>query len=296
MRRKPWQIAWSLTMALTLAGCGLSSSGHADPALVDRPHGRCDPDLTVPGPIRQRGTLMVAMVPNTPPMAYHAEDNTTIVGFDRDMSQAVADVLCLVAQPVSTGVDAIVPGMAAGRYDVALASLSPTEERQRNADFVTYYKGGQGFLTRSGTNFPMNSYLDLCDRTVGVIMGSVQQGQLEQAADTCARANRPDWRLNLFPDGSAAVLALRSSRIAVLYASISSTQYAAHKAPHLFRLAGQYKRSLVAVALTKNSPLTTPVHNAVRALMQDGTYRKILEKWGLQDNDLDTTDILNGRS
>ncbi|ONI85868.1 hypothetical protein ALI144C_12200 [Actinosynnema sp. ALI-1.44] len=291
-------VTWSLVMVMVLTGCALSATDHADSMLVDRPQGRCDPVLasTLPTPIRQSTVLKVAMVPNTPPMAYHAEDNTTIVGFDRDMSQAIADVLCLVAQPISTGIDAIVPGLAAGRYDVALASLSPTEERQRNADFVTYYKGGQGFLTRSGTTFPVTTYLDLCDRTVGVIMGSVQQGQLEQAAGTCERANRPSWRLNLFPDGSAAVLSLRSSRIEVLYASISSTQYVAHKAPNLFRLAGQYKRSLVAVALAKNSPLTVPVHQAVHALMQDGTYRKILEKWGLQDNDLDTTDILNGRS
>ncbi|WP_328609728.1 ABC transporter substrate-binding protein [Amycolatopsis sp. NBC_00345] len=298
MRRTRWAIVWSLVLTLTLTGCGLSLSGTADPALTTRPHGRCDPALaaTVPAPLRQRGALLVGMVPSTPPMAYHAEDNKTIVGLDRDMSQAIADVLCLAADPVPTSLDAIVPGLAAGRYDMVLASLSPTDERRKNADFVTYYHGGQGFLTRSSSTFPVKSYSDLCGRTVGVVIGSVQQGQLEQADGTCAKAGRPGWQLSLFPDGTAAVLALRSSRIDVLYFSISLTQYVANKSPAQFRLAGQYKRALVAVAFAKASPLTAPVHDAVQKLMDDGTYRRILEKWDLQENDLATTEILKGRS
>ncbi|QWF83228.1 ABC transporter substrate-binding protein [Amycolatopsis sp. CA-230715] len=298
MRRTPWSIVCLLVLALAPAGCGLSSAGPADPALLARPHGRCDPALaaTLPAPVRERGTVGVAMVPHTPPMAYHAEDNETIVGLDRDMSQAIADVFCLTAKPIPTSLDAIVPGLAAGRYDMVLASLSPTEERRKNADFVTYYNGGQGFLVRTGTDYPVRDYLDLCGRKVGVIIGSVQQGQLDQAAGVCARAGKPDWQLNLFPDGSASVLALRSRRIDVLYFSISLTKYVANTSPTLFHLAGQYKRSLVAVGLAKNSPLTVPVHEAVQKLMADGTYRKILEKWSLQDNDLKTAEILKGRS
>ncbi|RZS33918.1 amino acid ABC transporter substrate-binding protein (PAAT family) [Herbihabitans rhizosphaerae] len=296
MRRSSWLIVVSLFQALALVGCGLSASTSADPGLTDRPRGRCAPELaaSVPAPIRQRGELLVGMVPNSPPMAYHAEDHS-IVGFDRDMSQAITDVLCLRANPIPTNLDAIVPGLAAGRFDVVLASLAPTEERRKSADFVTYYNGGQGFLARSDTNFPVRSYLDLCGRAVGVIVGSVQQGQLDEAADTCPKAGRPSWRLSLFPDGTATVLALRSSRIDVLYMSISPTQYVANTSPELFRLAGRYKRSLVAAALKKNSPLSAPVHNAVRALLSDGTYHKILEKWKLQENQLDSTDLLSGR-
>lgn len=298
MRPTSKTVAWALCLVLTLSACGLSSAGAADPDLVARPHGHCNQALaaTVPAPVRQRGAFLVGMVPDSPPMAFHAEDNTTIVGFDRDMSQAIADVFCLGANPIPTSLDAIVPGLAAGRYDMVLASLSPTQERQKKADFVTYYNGGQGFLTRSDANFPVSSYLDLCGRAVGVVVGSVQQGQLDQAADVCARAGRPTWERSLYPDGTAAVLALRSSRIEVLYFSISLTQYVATRSPGLFRLAGRYQRALVAVGLSKNSPLTVPVHEAVRGLMTDGTYRKILEKWGLQENELDTTVILNGRS
>ncbi|WP_169747919.1 transporter substrate-binding domain-containing protein [Pseudonocardia acaciae] len=290
--------AWSLVLALTMSGCALGSSAAPDPALVERPHGRCDPALAaaVPPAVRERGGVLVGMVPDSPPMGYHAEDDATIVGFDRDMSQAIADVLCLPAEPVPTSLDAIVPGLAAGRYDMILASLSPTAERQKKADFVTYYNGGQGFLARSDTDFAVHSYPDLCGRVVGVVVGSVQQGQLDQAADTCARAGRPDWQLRLYPTGTAAALALRADRIEVLYFSISLTQYVAAKSPGLFRLAGRYKRALVAAGFAKGSPLTGPVHEAVRRLMADGTYLAILDKWGLRDNELDHTDILDGRS
>lgn len=298
MQRTPWLLASALTLTLTLAGCGLGSAGTADPALVNRPHGRCDPAMkaALPAPIRERGAFQVAMVPDTPPMAYYAEDDSTIVGFDRDMSQAIADVFCVGTAPIPANVDAVVPGLAAGRFDLVLASLSPTDERRKRADFVTYYNGGQGFLAGHSSTFPVNSYRDLCGRTVGVVVGSVQQGQLDQAANTCAAAGRPAWRTSLFPNGNAAVLALRSGRIDVLYFSISLTQYVASKSPGLFRLAGRYKRAIVALGLHRDSPLTGAVHEAVRRLMADGTYRAILAKWGLAENSLDGTQILKGRS
>ncbi|MEV6643791.1 transporter substrate-binding domain-containing protein [Amycolatopsis sp. NPDC051371] len=298
MHRTRRLLAGVSALVLTLTGCGLGSAGTADPALVTRPHGRCDPAMNaaLSAPIRQRGAFQVAMVPDTPPMAYYAEDDATIVGFDRDMSQAIADVFCVGAAPIPTNIDAVVPGLAAGRYDLVLASLGPTAERRKKADFVTYYNGGQGFLAGRGTTFPVNSYADLCGRAVGVVVGSVQQTQLDQAADTCAAAGRPAWRLSLFPNGSAAVLALRSSRIDVLYFSISLTQYVASKSPDLFRLAGRYKRAIVALGLKRDSPLTGAVHEAVKRLMADGTYRTILDKWGLQENQLDGTEILKGRS
>jgi polar amino acid transport system substrate-binding protein len=298
MLRTPRLLAAAFLLVPALAGCGLGSAGAADPALVAHPHGRCDPALkaALPAPIRQRGAFQVAMVPDTPPMAYYAEDDTTIVGFDRDMSQAIADVFCVGAEPIPANVDAVVPGLAAGRYDLVLASLSPTDERRKRADFVTYYNGGQGFLASHRTSFPVNSYLDLCGRAVAVVVGSVQQGQLEQAGGTCAGAGRPAWRLSLFPNGNAAVLALRSSRVDVLYFSISLTQYVANQAPDLFRLAGRYKRAIVALGLKRDSPLTGAVHEAVHRLMADGTYRTILAKWGLQENFLDGTEILKGRS
>jgi polar amino acid transport system substrate-binding protein len=298
MHRTSRLLAAVVLLVSTLAGCGLGSAGAADPALVARPHGRCDPAMNaaLSAPIRRRGAFQVAMVPDTPPMAYYAEDDATIVGFDRDLSQAIADVFCVGTDPVPTNVDAVVPGLAAGRYDMVLASLSPTAERRKRADFVTYYNGGQGFLAAHSTSFPVNSYLDLCGRAVAVVVGSVQQGQLEQASNTCAEAGRPAWRLSLFPNGSAAVLALRSNRIDVLYFSISLTQYVASKSPDLFRLAGRYKRAIVALGLKRDSPLTDAVHEAVNRLMADGTYRTILGKWGLQENFLDGTEILKGRS
>lgn len=298
MPRTPRLLAAAAVLALSLTGCGLASAGDADPSLVARPHGRCDPAMTaaLPAPVRRRDAFQVAMVPDTPPMAYYAEDDATIVGFDRDMSQAIADVFCVGADPVPTNVDAVVPGLAAGRYDLVLASLSPTDERRERADFVTYYNGGQGFLASRTTDFTVKSYVDLCGRAVGVVVGSVQQGQLDQAANTCAAAGKPDWRLSLFPNGNAAVLALRSSRIDVLYFSISLTQYVATKAPDLFRLAGRYKRAIVALGLKRDSPLTGAVHEAVRRLMADGTYQAILAKWGLQENRLGATEILKGRS
>ncbi|MCA1655396.1 MAG: ABC transporter substrate-binding protein, partial [Pseudonocardiaceae bacterium] len=246
----------------------------------------------VPEPVAGDGTLVVATSSNLPPMTYVAEDGDTLVGFDIDMAKAVSAVLGLEADVRTAGFDALIPGLQADRYEIAMSSMGVTEERQRVVDFVSYYNGGQGFLASAASDFKVAELADLCGLRVAVQSGSTQQSTLEKESGLCAAAGQDAWELQVFPNNNAAVLAIQGDRVDVLYASISIVGYTAEQSPE-FRVAGRYSRAVVGAALPKDSGLTEPVRAAVQTLIDDGTYTELLAKWGLQDNGVKTAEINN---
>jgi len=275
--------ALAVILVLALSACGGDSPDGATPAGVAV--ARDDAIAAkVPGDVRSEGTLVVATSGDTPPMTYFAEDNKTLTGFDVDLARAIADVLGLRVRMQDVGFDTIVPGLQANRFHLAMASIGVTKERQNVVDFVTYYNGGQGFLTRKDSTLSVSALTDLCGQRVAVVSGTTQQLTLEKEQAACGAAGKPPYSMQVFPDRNAQLLALEANRADIAYASISVVQYTANKSPTKFRVAGTYRRALVGVALPKNSPLTQVVFEAVGKLIADGTYTKILQTWGLEAN------------
>jgi polar amino acid transport system substrate-binding protein len=293
-----------LPAALVLALATACSSG-SDTAASDSASGSAKADLSslpkiakdaelagqVPADVKAKGTLTVATSTDSPPMSYVGDDNKTIVGFDIDMSRAIASTLGLKAKVMNAGFDSLIPGLQAKRYDLSLASIGVTAERERVVDFVSYYNGGQAFLASTATTFKVKTLADLCGHKVAVSTGSSQQYILEDEAGTCAKAGKKPWTLQKYPNANAAVLAIGGNRVEVLYGSISIIEYTAAQNSKAFRVAGHYKRALVGAALTKGSALAPVVQKAIQHLIDDGIYTKLLDKWGLSANAVKKAEI-----
>jgi len=283
-------VATASSVLVAVAGCAPemtfgSHMGGANMAeLTSIPHVAVDARLTerLPGEIRTGG-INIATSSNLPPMTFIAPDDKTQVGFDVDMAREIGAALGVKTQVSTVGFDTLIPGLQSRRYTMALSSLGITEERTKVVDFVSYYSGGQGFLASRDSQFTVKELTDLCGHHVAVTTGSTQQSTLEDSRHICPDAGRDPYQLDVFPTTDAAVLALSSNRTDVLYASISIVNYTA-KQSEKFRIAGRYKRAPVGVALPKGSPLTPVVADAVQAIIDQGAYRKLLDRWGLTDN------------
>jgi polar amino acid transport system substrate-binding protein len=290
----------SVLAAMCLAACG--GSGETDTStstdvddLARMPKVDTVPELQdeVPEKVAADGKLVVATSSNLPPMTYVAKDGDTLIGFDIDMAKAVSSVLGLKADVRTSGFDAIIPGLQADRYEIAMSSIGVTEERQEIVDFVSYYYGGQGFLASSSSDFKVAKLEDLCGLRVAVQSGSTQQGILEDdERDLCADKGLDPWKLQVFPNNNAAVLGIQGDRVDVLYASISIVDYTAKQSPD-YRVAGRYSRAMVGAALPKDSGLVEPVRGAMQTLIDEGTYAELLAKWGLKDNAVEMSEINN---
>src|SRR5699024_3615500 len=105
----------------------------------------------VPDNIRDRGYITVASGTAYPPFEFFAKDNETMIGYDIDVSDAIGAVLDLEVKHQPTTFSGIIPGLAAGKYDMAMSAFGITDERKKVVDFVgPYVMGGTGLAVEKG--------------------------------------------------------------------------------------------------------------------------------------------------
>ena len=80
------------------------------------------------------------------PDEFIASDGKTVIGMDADMAKAIAQLMGLKANVQNIPFDSIIPGLAAGKYNLGMSSFTDTKEREKTVDFVTYATAGTSFF------------------------------------------------------------------------------------------------------------------------------------------------------
>jgi polar amino acid transport system substrate-binding protein len=259
-----------------------SFSVQADPAIVSQ----------VPADVKSSGTLSVAADATYAPDEFIASDGKTVIGMDADLAKAIAEVMGLTANVQNVTFDSIIPGLAAGKYDLGMSSFTDTKDREKTVDFVTYATAGTSFYVNADGGPDIASLDDLCGQKVAAEKGTTQQEDATAQSKTCTDAGKPAVDLSVFADQNAVNLALSSGRADVAMADSPPAAYAVEKSEGKFKVSGSsYGNAPYGIAIPKNSGLAPPVLAAVKALLADGTYDKIFDYWGLQGDKIDNPTI-----
>jgi polar amino acid transport system substrate-binding protein len=273
--------AVTLLAALTVAACGSdnSSSGGSGASGASSSNTSANQSVAklVPQAIKSKGTLKVAEDASYAPNEFFGPDGKTVIGMDADLAKAVAGLMGLKADVVNAGFDSIIPGLAAHKYDLGMSSFTDTKEREKTVDFVTYFSAGTSFYVKAQGGPNITSLSGLCGHTVAVEKGTTQQADVQKQQKKC------QVKLLTFPDQNGANLAITSGRAEVGMADSPVAAYQVKKSSGQFKTTGQpYGTAPYGIAIPKDSGLDKPVLAAMKALQSDGTYMKILKKWGVQ--------------
>lgn len=239
----------------------------------------------LPANVKGRGRLVFAMDASYAPFEYFATDNKTIIGFDVDLSNAIAQKLGLKARQVNAGFDTILPGLAAGKYDAGISAFSVSPDREKTVDFVVYLKDGSGLAVKAGN--PLGLTMDptsLCGHTVAAQKGTTQGlDQLPAISKQCTASGKPAVTIQLYPSQDEANLALTSGRADGVLADSVPLGYEAKLSQGQFQMApgDDYDPAPIGVALPKGSPLKPSFDAALRALAADGTLAHIAQQWAV---------------
>ncbi|MGH8967302.1 MAG: ABC transporter substrate-binding protein, partial [Actinomycetes bacterium] len=124
----------------------------------------------------------------------------------------------------------------------------------------------------------------LCGRTVAVQKGTIQVGDLTDRSATCTQAGQPAITVQQFQAQTDVTLALTAQRADAMLADSPVADYAAQQTNGQLEVVGQpYATAPYGVVVPKNSgEYPQAVLGALRALIADGTYQKILQRWGIQ--------------
>jgi polar amino acid transport system substrate-binding protein len=248
----------------------------------------------VPEAIKSKGAVTVATDPTYAPNEFVAADGTTIEGMSPDLGHALGTLMGIKFNFVKATFDAIIPGLQAGKYNIGFSSFTDTKEREQVVDFVTYFKAGTSFYVKADGGPTINSLADLCGHSVGVERGTTQADDSTEQNTKCKNAGKPGVKVSVYPDQNAANLSVSSGRAEVGMADSPVAAYIVEQSNGEFKLTGKpYATAPYGIAIPKDSGLAEPILAAVKEVIANGTYERILKKWGLEDGAI-TNPQING--
>jgi polar amino acid transport system substrate-binding protein len=240
----------------------------------------------VPAAIKSKGTLTVAADATYPPDEFIASDGKTVIGMDADLADALASVMGLKASVQNVTFDAIIPGLAAGKYDLGMSSFTDTKEREQTVDFVTYLQAGSSIYVKADGGPDLTSLDALCGHKVAAERGTTQSDQIDEQNKKCTSEGKGGVTPVILPDQNGVNLAdaaMADSPVAAYIAEKSNGQ--------LKVTGGPFPPEPYGIAIPKDSGMAQPVLAGIKALIADGTYKKILEYWGLEAGAIDNPTI-----
>ena len=258
----------------------------ADPT-VATPAGESVPALDVnanavallPNSVTSRGVLRVAIPTNEPPTQFYKEGTRYLTGVNPDIARLIGEALGLEVEIKVVNFDSIIPGMAAGRYDMTVSSMTPTDKRIAVIDFVDYMQIGNAIVVAKGR--PRLTQEALCGRRVGVLIGSYQlTTNIPDYDQKCVATGRPPIDVAQFQDTRQAISALTSARLDAVLADSPILEFAATQDPDVV-ISENYDFTPVAVGVTKEPPLVNAVAAALDTVITSGAYHEVLARYGL---------------
>ena len=261
---------------LTLAGCSSNSgssaaaSGAASSAAST---GAADQLAT----IQANGKLVVALEGAWQPWSYHDESDT-LVGYDVEVSRAIAEKLGVEPEYVESDWDSLFAGLDAGRFDIVCNGVEVTDERAKTYNFTTPYGYIHTALAVRKDNEDIKSFEDLKGKTTANSLASTYMelaesyGAIVQGIDTLEET----------------IQLLTAGRIdATLNADVSFYDYLNVHPDADFKLVAQTEdASHVAIPVRKgddSASLLEAINTAIDELRADGTLKALGEKYFGQD-------------
>ena len=293
-------------LAVAVAGCGAggngSGGGSAAPSsgagvsTNPAPAVQKDEALAklVPSDVASDGKIVVGSDASYAPNEFVDTDGTTIIGMDVDLGKAVGQKLGLQVEFQNSAFDGILPGIAAKKYELGMSSFTDNAEREKVVDMVTYFSAGTKLAVPKGN--PDGLKLDdLCGKTVAAQRGTVQVDDLTARSDTCTKAGKPAINISQFQAQTDVTLALTGKRAQGMLADSPVVDYAVSKTNGQLEAVGDaYDTAPYGIAVPKgDGKYAQAVQGAVQALMTDGTYKAILDKWSVASGAI-TESKING--
>jgi polar amino acid transport system substrate-binding protein len=257
------------------------SSVAADPSLTET----SQPALMklLPADMAKSKTFTVAVALGSPPDDFRNEKGE-IAGWEIDILRAATQALGLELDLRPTTFDTLIPGLQAKRFDAAVGQMGVTVVREKVVDMIGTLTGNELFAALAENPIKVNSLDDLCGVTVATTRGSREMVFAEEHQPKCAEAGKKPINALAFSDGNGAAEALMSRRADLFWLGSTAISYSVAQSKGRTKVVGSYTdTSYIGIAMPKGSDMAVPLQAAVQHLISDGTYQKIVTKWGLQD-------------
>jgi len=279
-------------LALILAACGDDGTGGGGTTTTAGAAPSVDQALAakVPAAIKADGKILIGTDSRYAPNEFLDTDGKTVIGFDVDLFNAVAAKLGLKTEWQSAVFDAIIPGVQSGKYEMGISSFTINDERKQQVNMVSYFSAGTQWGTKKGNPAGVQPD-DACGKKVAVQTNTVQDTDdlSSKRQDACKSAGKPAITIDRYQRQDQATAAVVSGKDDAMLADSPVIAYAVQKTNGQLELLGDiYDAAPYGYVIKKDqTEFAQAVADAVKALIADGTYKTILDKWGVQAGAID---------
>jgi polar amino acid transport system substrate-binding protein len=297
-----------LAAALLLSACSSSADIEADqqaessnagaiqalavdtsPEQTDRASTDEDPEAAalVPDAVATDGKLTVGVVgAGEPPLAFLADDNSTVVGSEVDIAALVAESLGLQLDLRNISWEQWPLSVQSGDVEAVFSNVGVNAARLQLFDFATYRQGIMAFTAKPDSDLSITDPADIAGLTVAVGSGTNQERILLDWNSQNQAAGLEPATLDYYANAADALLAVQSGRVDAYLGPNPNAVYQASKGQVAVVgtvNAGWPNTTYVAATTLKGNGLVDAVEAALQHSFEDGSYADTLARWGLSD-------------
>ncbi|MFI2349829.1 ABC transporter substrate-binding protein [Streptomyces sp. NPDC019443] len=251
----------------------------------------------LPEAVRKRGSLTLGVsTGSAPPLNFYATDDKTLIGVELDIATLVADTLGLKPDFQAVSWENLFVGLDSGKFDGVFSNVTVTEERKEKYDFATYRLDELAFEAKKGGDWRVKGPGDVAGKTIAVGSGTNQEEILVDWSMENEKAGRKPVDIKYFQNTTDYYLALQSGRIdaylgpnptaAYHVASAGQTEIIGH-----FSGGGATIQGKIAATTKRGSGLVEAYAAAIDHIVKDGSYAKVLKRWGLSSEAVPKAEI-----
>ncbi|MGW2210346.1 ABC transporter substrate-binding protein [Streptomyces sp. NPDC001781] len=289
---------------LILTGCGDQTKGK------DSGNASSTAPLAdlLPSDLRDKGEIKVGSDIHYAPVEFK-DSSGKVVGIDPDLATALGNQLGVKFSFQDGTFDGLLTGLRSGRFNMAMSAMTDNKNRQEGVDpdtgkkvgegvdFVDYLTAGVSIYTRKGETKGITGWSDLCGKKLAVQRGTVSEDLAKQETKKCPGGKKIS--IEPFDDDQQSQTRLRSGGVDAASSDFPVAAYAVKTSGggKDFEVVGdQVEAAPYGIAVAKkDTQLRDALKAAMNAIIKNGEYAKILQKWGAQDGAVKEAAINGGK-
>lgn len=238
----------------------------------------CDPGVTK-GDLIKSGALVMSTNPTLPPLQY-VDSSGELKGMRISLGSEIARRLCLSPEYVRIDFDAMVPGLAGGRWDMIDTGIFFTPARVKIMQMIPYEQQAISISVPRADPSHITKIEDLAGKAVGVELGGFEEQRAHDIAKQVADRGLAAVTVRSFDTFAAAYQALGAGQVDAVVSIDGVAKEYADRGAFDRPISGLFPTP-VALAF-KDRPLAEAVAGVLNAMKADGSYDKLFNQYGLQ--------------
>jgi polar amino acid transport system substrate-binding protein len=250
----------------------------------------------LPDAIKRTGVIKLATDAHYPTCESFAADGTTMVGFEPDLWNEMAQVLGVKVVPSSIDFDGLIPGIASGRYDDAIECITDRADREAQVTFVDYSHGTGSALyyLKSNPKVKEGDLLSLCGLSTAAQVGNDLTNALEMVSAYCEKRGKPKVKIAEVPQASAVIVGIYAGRYDFTISdavAFDELRKGSPKPLGTFPFTLRPKTYMGFIVKKDDTALADALLAALKIVVAQGVYDQIWDRWEIPQAKLEDPGI-----